>query len=95
MLDFVKTLYQNVLSRDPDNEGSSQWTNHTSLFEIASTISRLFASDEFQAKNFPREDIVDKLYRSILGRECKGNERTIQIIWLRDGVSICTIIGRK
>ena len=93
MPDFVKTLYQNILSRDPDNERLSHWTNHTSFFEIASTISGFFTSDEFQAKNFPREDIVDKLYRSILGRECKGDERTNQVIRLRDGVSICHTIN--
>ena len=85
---FVKTLYQNIFSRDPDNEGLSHWTDHTRFFNIASTISGFFTSDEFQAKQLSREDIVDKLYRSIFGRECRGDERTDQVIRLRDGVSI-------
>ena len=93
MPDFVKTLYQNILSRDPDNEGLSHWTNHTRFFSIASTISGIFTSDEFQAKHFSHEVIVDKLYRSILGRKCRGDERTDQVVRLRDGVSICTIIN--
>ena len=93
MPDFVKTLYQNILSRDPHNEGLSHWTDHTRFFNIASTISGFFTSDGFQAKHLSREDIVDKLYRSILGRECRGDERTDQVIRLRDGVSICTIIN--
>jgi hypothetical protein len=93
MPDFVKTLYQNILSCDPDDGGSFHWTNHTRFHGIASTISGFFTCDEFQAKHFPREDIVDKLYRSILGRECRGDERTDQVVRLRDGVSICTIIN--
>jgi Domain of unknown function (DUF4214) len=93
MPDFVKTLYQNILSRDPDDEGSSHWTNYTRFYGIASTIGGFFTSDEFQTKRFPREDVVDKLYRSILGRECRGDERTDQVVRLRDGVSICTIIN--
>ena len=92
MPDFVKTLYQNILSRDPDNEGSSHWTNHTRFFGIASTIGGIFTCDEFQDKHFPHEDIVDKLYRSILGRECRGDERTDQVVRLSDGVSISTIV---
>ena len=93
MLDFVKTLYQNILSLDPDNERSSYWANHTRFFGIASTISGFFTSDRFQAKHFPHEVSVDKLYRSILGRECRGDERSHQVVRLRDGVSICTIIN--
>ena len=89
---FVKTLYYNILSRDPNNDESSHWTNHTRFFGIASTISGIFTSNKFQAKHFPHEEIVDKLYRSILGRECRGDERTAQVVRLRDGVSICTII---
>lgn len=91
--DFVKTLYQNILNHDPDTGGPPHWANHTRFFGIASTISGIFICDEFQAKNFPREDIVDKLYRSILGRESKGDERSDQVVRLRDGVSICTIIN--
>ena len=93
MLDFVKTLYQNILSLDPDNERSSHWANHTRFFGIASTISGFFTSDRFQAKHFPHEVSVDKLYRSILGRECRGDERSHQVVRFRDGVSICTIIN--
>ena len=93
MPDFVKTLYQNILSRDPDNEGLTHWTERTRFFPIASTIAGIFTSDEFYAKHFPREVIVDKLYRSILGRECTSDERTDQVVRLRDGVSICTIVN--
>ena len=70
----MKTLYQNILSRDPDNEEVSHWTEFTRFFRIASTIGGIFTTDEFEAKQFPREAIVDKLYRSILSRECRGEE---------------------
>jgi hypothetical protein len=36
---------------------------------LASTLNGFFTSDEFKAKNHPPEAIVDRLHRSILGRE--------------------------
>jgi hypothetical protein len=85
-------LYRNILSRDPEDDGSF-WTNHTRIFGIASTISGFFTSDEFQGKFFPHEDIVDKLYRSILGRECRDDEKSHQIDQFNRGVSIVVIVN--
>ena len=90
---FVKTLYQNILSRDPDNEEVSHWTEFIRFFRIASSIGGIFTTNEFQAKQFPHEAIVDKFYRSILSRECRGEERTDQVVRLRDGVTICTVVN--
>ena len=75
MPDFIKTLYQNILSRDPlpeDHPNIDHWMNHTRFHGIASTISSFFTSDEFKAKNFPQGVVVDKLYRSILGPKADG-----------------------
>jgi Domain of unknown function (DUF4214) len=70
--DFIKTLYQNILDRDPENQGVIDgWTNHALFHGIAATIGGFFTSDEFKAKNLPQEIVVDKLYRSILG--CEGD----------------------
>jgi hypothetical protein len=82
-------LYQNILGRDPKFD-VSRWTNHTG---IASTISKFFTSDEFQLKRLPHEDIVDRLYRSILGRECRSDEKSRQIDQLRGGVAIVDIVN--
>ena len=98
MADFIKTLYQNILSRDPlpgDNPNIDHWMNHTRLHGIASTISGFFTSDEFKAKNFefPQEAIVDKLYRSILGREGRWDGKNYWIDRLRHGDTVQTIVS--
>ena len=91
---FIKTLYHNVLSREVRSDESIDfWINHTRFHGIAATITGVFTTDEFQAKEFPHEDIVDKLYRSILGRESRGEERTDQVVRLADGVTICNIVN--
>lgn len=90
--DFAKTLYQNVLSRDPEEGACAGWGNHTRSHGIASTVKGFFNSEEFQRKRLPHEDIVDKLYRSILGRECRGEERNDQVFRLRNGIEISVII---
>ena len=82
-------MYQNILGRDPEFDVSS-WTNHTG---IASTISKFFTSEEFRAKRLPHEDIVDKLYHSIFGRECRSDEKSHQIAQLRGGAAIVDIVN--
>lgn len=74
MPNFIKTLYQNTLSHDPlpEDDPNDHWMNHTHFHGIASTISRFFTSNKFEAKNFPQEVVVDKLYRSILGHKGMG-----------------------
>ena len=98
MPDFIRTLYQNILSRDPlpdDHPSIDHWMNHTNFHGIASTISGFFASDEFKAKNFehPQEVIVDKLYRSILGREGGWDGKNYWIDRLRQGDTVQTIVS--
>lgn len=76
--DFVKTLYQNVLDHDPESQAIvDHWANYASLNGIAATVGELFTSNEFKAKNLPLEAVVDKLYRSILGREGNAVENNV------------------
>ena len=89
--DFGKTLYQNILSRDPEEGACVGRGNHTR--SLTSTIIRFFISEEFHRRHFPHEIIVDKLYRSILGRECRGVEKTDQVVRLRNGIAINVIIN--
>ena len=98
MSDFIKTLYQNILSRDPfpeDHPNIDHWMNHTHFHGIASTISGFFTGDEFKDKNFkfPQEVIVDKLYRSILGREGRWDGKNYWIDRLRHGDTVQTIVN--
>ena len=98
MPDFIKTLYQNILSRDPlpdDHPNIDHWLDHTNLHGIASTISGFFTCDEFKAKNFkfPQEVIVDKLYRSVLGREGGWDGKNYWIDRLKHGDTVQTIVS--
>ena len=97
MPDFIKTLYQNILSRDPlpeDHPNIDHWMNHTRFHGIASTISSFFTSDKFKAKNFPQGVVVDKLYRSILGREGRWDGRNYWIDRLRHGDAVQTTVSK-
>ena len=87
-------MYHNVLSREVRSDDSiDSWTNHARFNGVASTISGFFTCDEFQAKNLPQEVIVDKLYRSILGREGQDDEKSNWHDRLARGDSIQMIIN--
>jgi hypothetical protein len=92
--DFIRTLYQNILTRDLEIQGGiDYWTEHTRFHGIASTISGFFTSDEFKAKNLAHEIIVNKLYRSILGREGENDEKNYWLGRLRRGDAIQMVIN--
>ena len=92
---FIKTLYQNILSRDPAEGACDAWANHTRSHGVASTFNEFFTSEELHNHHFPHEDIVDRLYRAILGRECnrKGDKKTDKCVQLRDGIAIGVIVN--
>ena len=80
--DFIKTLYQNILGRDPLPEVHSEinyWKNHTLFHGIASTISGFFTSDEFKAKNFlfSQEVVVDNSIVLFLDAKADGMGKII------------------
>jgi Domain of unknown function (DUF4214) len=91
---FIKTLYHNVLSRNIRSDDNIDfWINHARFHGIAATVTGFFTSDEFQTKNLPQEVVVDKLYRSILGRDGEGDEKNIQLDRLRDGLAIHIVVN--
>jgi Domain of unknown function (DUF4214) len=91
--DFVKTLYQNILDHDPESQAVvDHWANHASFNGIAATVSGLFTSTEFKARNLPLETVVDKLYRSILGCEGDAEEKNFWLGRLKNGDAIQIII---
>ena len=86
-------MYQNVLSRDPEEGATVGWGNYTRSNGVASTVIGFFTAVKFHRKRFSHEDIVDKLYRSILGHECRDDEKIEQVDWLRNGIAIVPIIN--
>ena len=96
MPDFIETLHQNVLSRDPlpdDQPNINDWLDHARFHGIASTISGFFTCDEFKAKNLPQEVVVDKLYRSILGREGGWDGKSYWVDRLERGDAVQAIVS--
>jgi hypothetical protein len=94
MPDFIKTLYQNILSRDPESQSViEKWTNHTNSYGIASTIAGFFTSDEFKARHPSQDTIVDKLYRSILGREPEPEGKNHWLRHIKKGDSMQVIVN--
>jgi hypothetical protein len=87
-------LYHNILSREVRSDDTiDDWINHARFYGIAATITGFFTSDEFQTKDLPQEVVVDKLYRSILGREGGDDEKNIQLDRLRGGLAIHIVVN--
>jgi hypothetical protein len=61
--------------------------------ELLQLATGFTTCDEFQAKNLPREVIVDKLYRSILGREGQDDEKSVCCDRFARGDSIRMVIN--
>ena len=91
--DFSRTLYQNILSRDPEEGACHYWGNNTRAHGVASTINASITSKEFHLKRLSHGDIVEKLYRTILGRGCRDDEKTEQVVRLRNGNATSVIIS--
>ena len=70
------------------DESIDSWINQARFHGIAAIITEFFTSVEFQTLNLPQEVVVDKLYRSILGREGEGDEKNILLDRLRGGLAI-------
>ena len=87
-------MYQNILSRDLEEGASHGWGDHIRFHGIASAIKGFIITyKEFHLMRLPHEDVVDKLYRSILGGESTDVEKTEQVVRLRNGDSTSIIIN--
>ena len=87
MASFIKTLYQNILDRDPENQVVIEgWANTANSVGIAETTSRFFLSPEFKSKKVTNEVFVDKLYRCILGREADVQGKQHYLDWYNGNV---------
>ncbi|KDR71936.1 hypothetical protein GALMADRAFT_213432 [Galerina marginata CBS 339.88] len=67
--DFIRTLYQNILDRDPESQTVvNLWTGQTYRHGLAYTISGFFMSDEYTGRALPKEVTAEKFYLAVLGR---------------------------
>ena len=87
--DFVKTLYQNILDRDPESQTAIDfWSRHTYDKGLARTIGSFFTSDEYTARCMSVEATVDKFYLAVLDRQAEPEGRTYWIGTIRSGMPL-------
>ncbi|KAJ7312755.1 hypothetical protein DFH08DRAFT_973271 [Mycena albidolilacea] len=68
--DFIITLYQNILDRDPENQAVIYFHSEVAKDRgLRMAVTGFFTSDEYRAKDLSTPETVKKLYRAILGRE--------------------------
>ena len=67
---FITRCYQVILGRDPDPDGLSGWVSalKSGKTTAAGIIGSFMTSSEFLSRNLSNREIVDILYRAMLGR---------------------------
>ncbi len=67
---FITRCYQVILGRDPDPDGFSGWAYALKSGKItaAGVVGGFMTSSEFLSRNHSNREIVDILYRAMLGR---------------------------
>ena len=67
---FVSGCYKVILGRDPDEGGLDYWTSRLKAkpSSPADIIYSFISSNEFQAKRYSAKQVIETLYRSMLGR---------------------------
>jgi len=84
---FIERFYQNILSRNADDEGMNTWLNIIQNESATKVALGFFKSQEFINKKLSNEEFVDILYQTLFDREADiaGKNRWLQ--QLNDGTS--------
>lgn len=79
--DFVTEYYRGLLNREPEAEGLEYWTKSLILGnKTASDMTKFFIScPEFQNRNISKNDFVEGIYLTYLGR---GSEPEGKAYWI-------------
>lgn len=92
VLDFMRTLYQNILDRDPESHAAIEgWTREVYARGLAYAVGGFFTSIEYTAKGVSTEATVDKFYLSVLGRHPEAEGRAHWTEEIRRGMSLWTV----
>ena len=86
---FVTYLYRNILSREPEMQGLTNWVQQlVSKKKTAAEVALGFTcSDEFKNKNTSNEEYVKLLYSTILGRSADAAGLANWVKLLENGLS--------
>lgn len=87
--DFIRTLYQNILDRDPESQTAiDYWIRYTYEHGLASTIGGFFTSREYTARGMSPEATAEKFYIAVLGRQAEPGGREFYVNEIRTGMSL-------
>jgi len=78
---FVYRCYRTILGRDPDDEGLNTWVNelYSGRKAAAEIIEQFVDSAEFQNKKLDNGQVVEILYKTMMGR---GSDPTGKADWV-------------
>ncbi len=84
---FVTRMYQQCLSRDPDQSGLDGWVGQLrgGYMNGADIAEQFVFSNEMLEKNLSNEEFVNILYRAMMGREADAAGRTGWVNELNNG----------
>ncbi len=84
---FVSRMYQQCLSRDPDQNGLEGWVSQLEggYMNGAQIAEQFVFSNEMLKKNLSNEEFVNVLYRAMMGREADVAGRTGWVNELNNG----------
>lgn len=86
---FVRRLYENILNREPDQAGFSEWTKKLTNRSItgAQAAYQFAFSDEYVRKNASDTEFINTMYLALLGRSADAAGRNNWQEKLDHGVS--------
>lgn len=92
---FVARCYRLVLEREPEAEGLRQWAEllKSRQMTAAQVIVGFLNSDEFRGKHKTAEDLVEILYRVMLGREADEGGRQMWLKLIAKGGNMSRLIN--
>lgn len=93
---FITRLYQNILEREPEEEGMAYWYNALTIGEqsAATVVTKFVFSPEFLDSNITNDEFIDRMYRTILGREAESEGKEYWLDVMRDGGSRKYVLSR-
>lgn len=93
--DFVNRLYKILLDREAEVAGLEDWSMKLldQRADAANIVQGIVGSSEFQNKRLSNEDIVERMYKSMLGRASDSEGKAYWVKRLNSGMSVSSIIN--
>lgn len=89
ILDFMRTLYQNILDRDPESQEVLEWhARNTYTHGLANAVGGFFMSPEYASRGLSAEATVDRYYLSLLGRQPEAQGREYWVGEIQRGMTL-------